>query len=159
MEAGKRESWERIVKVQELKAQEERDRNNVAPSDVPTGPGGPDATSRQPPAVVTQLMPPAASAEPTQPAISTEPTPGPSTASDVGARADAKLLRSLHVSELQAWISEHKLSMPKAKRKEDLIVFIVKSTEFAQVSKSTIEKIIEKRKENKGPQKQPARLP
>ncbi|KAH9041229.1 hypothetical protein EDB85DRAFT_2139893 [Lactarius pseudohatsudake] len=132
---------------------------DVAPSDVPTGPGGPDATSRQPPAVVTQLMPPAASAEPTQPAVSTEPTPGPSTASDVGARADAKLLRSLHVSELQAWISEHKLSMPKAKRKEDLVVFIVKSTEFAQVSKSTIEKIIEKRKENKGPQKQPARLP
>ncbi|KAH9045131.1 hypothetical protein EDB85DRAFT_2137224 [Lactarius pseudohatsudake] len=45
---------------------------------------------------------------------------------------------------------------PVTPLKEDLVVFIVKSTEFAQVSKSTIEKIIEKRKENKGPQKQPA---
>ncbi|KAH9077546.1 hypothetical protein EDB83DRAFT_2311286 [Lactarius deliciosus] len=132
---------------------------DVAPSDVPTGSAGPDATSRLPPAVVTKPTPPAASAEPTQPAASTEPTPGPSTASDEGARTDAKSLKSLHVPELQAWISEHKLSMPKSKRKEDLIASIVKSTEFAQVSKSAIKKIIEKRKENKGPQKQLARLP
>ncbi|KAH9070812.1 hypothetical protein EDB83DRAFT_2517992 [Lactarius deliciosus] len=117
---------------------------DVAPSDVPTGSAGPDATSCLPPAVVTKPTPPAASAEPTQPAASTEPTPGPSTASDEGARADAKSLKSLHVPELQAWISEHKLSMPKSKRKEDLIASIVKSTEFAQVSKSAIEKIIEK---------------
>ncbi|KAF8273755.1 hypothetical protein EI94DRAFT_1794796 [Lactarius quietus] len=71
-----------------------------------------------------------------QPATNTEPS--------TSTGLDAMLLKTLQVPELQAWISSHGLVMPKSKHKDDLIVTIVSSPEFMQVTKSTIEEIIEK---------------
>ncbi|KAI9428865.1 hypothetical protein H4582DRAFT_2090797 [Lactarius indigo] len=114
---------------------------NTDASNTPNVPAGTDTTSSQ------------------QPASSAESTQGPSTVLDEGARADITSLKLLHVPELMAWMNENKLIIPKSKRKDDLIVAIVKSSEFAQVSKSIIEKIVEQRKLKKGPQKQIAALP
>ncbi|KAI9439446.1 hypothetical protein BJY52DRAFT_1229618 [Lactarius psammicola] len=71
-----------------------------------------------------------------------------------GIRADAASLKLLQVSELLAWMSDNKLAMPKSKRKDDLITAIVKSSEFAQVTRSTIQEIVENRKSKKAPKMQ-----
>ncbi|KAF8264808.1 hypothetical protein EI94DRAFT_1805298 [Lactarius quietus] len=89
-----------------------------------------------------------------QPAAGTEPMQEPSVALDEGARADAIFLRLLQIPELLAWINDNKISIPKLKRKDDIIAAIIQTPEFAQVSKSTIEQIVEQRKLKKGP-KQP----
>ncbi|KAI9452381.1 hypothetical protein BJY52DRAFT_1190328 [Lactarius psammicola] len=89
-----------------------------------------------------------------QPAASTEPTHEPSAALVQGIRADAASLKLLQVLELLAWMSDNKLAMPKSKRKDDLITAIVKSSEFAQVTRSTIQEIVENRKSKKAPKTQ-----
>ncbi|KAH9030364.1 hypothetical protein EDB85DRAFT_1891659 [Lactarius pseudohatsudake] len=89
-----------------------------------------------------------------QPAARTGPTQEPSVALDEGTRADAASLKDLHVAELLTWLGDNKLSAPKSKRKDDLIAAIVKSSEFAQVSKSAIQEIIQNRKMTKGSKKQ-----
>ncbi|KAH9011260.1 hypothetical protein EDB85DRAFT_2160198 [Lactarius pseudohatsudake] len=89
-----------------------------------------------------------------QPAARTGPTQEPSVALDEGTRADAASLKDLHVAELLTWLGNNKLSAPKSKRKDDLIAAIVKSSEFAQVSKSAIQEIIQNRKMTKGSKKQ-----
>ncbi|KAI9429866.1 hypothetical protein H4582DRAFT_2088172 [Lactarius indigo] len=61
-------------------------------------------------------------------------------------------LRLLQVSELLAWFGDNNISTLKAKHKDDLIAAIVKSPEFASISKSTIKEIIEEHKK-KGLQK------
>ncbi|KAF8262989.1 hypothetical protein EI94DRAFT_1704351 [Lactarius quietus] len=60
------------------------------------------------------------------------------------AGVDAVSLKTLQVPELQAWISSHGLVMPKSKRKDDLIMVIVSSPKFMQVTKLTIEDIVKK---------------
>ncbi|KAI9442454.1 hypothetical protein H4582DRAFT_2054893 [Lactarius indigo] len=114
---------------------------NTDASNTPNVPAGTDTTSSQ------------------QPASSAESTQRPSMVLDEGAHADITSLKLLHVPELMAWMNENKLIIPKSKHKDDLIVAIVKSSEFTQVSKSIIKKIVEQRKLKKGPQKQIAALP
>ncbi|KAH9013656.1 hypothetical protein EDB85DRAFT_2158039 [Lactarius pseudohatsudake] len=89
-----------------------------------------------------------------QPTAGTGPTQEPSVALDEDTRADAASLKDLHVSELLTWLGDNKLSVPKSKRKDDLIAAIVKSLEFAQVSKSAIQEIVQNRKMTKGSKKQ-----
>ncbi|KAN0133528.1 hypothetical protein V8E53_008696 [Lactarius tabidus] len=89
-----------------------------------------------------------------QPANSIEPSPtldqGPSLIHSLqDACTVATLLKSLHTVELQAWISGHRLSMQKWKRKDDLIAAIAKSSQFTQVTKASIDEIIEKCKQKK----------
>ncbi|KAN0129807.1 hypothetical protein V8E53_012377 [Lactarius tabidus] len=89
-----------------------------------------------------------------QPANSIEPSAtldqGPSLIHSLqDACTVAALLKSLHTVELQAWISGHRLSMPKWKHKDDLIAAIAKSSQFTQVTKASIDEIIEKHKQKK----------
>ncbi|KAF8268369.1 hypothetical protein EI94DRAFT_1785947 [Lactarius quietus] len=120
------------------------------------GAGGPPrpkdnvtATAPEPPKELTE------STIHQQPATGTEPMQEPSVALDEGARADAISLRLLQILELLAWINDNKIAIPKLKRKDDIIAAIIQTPEFAQVSKSTIEQIIEQHKLKKGP-KQPS---
>ncbi|KAI9429118.1 hypothetical protein H4582DRAFT_2065756 [Lactarius indigo] len=92
-----------------------------------------------------------------QSATTTEPTE-PSAGLDEGTHAHVASLKLLQVSELLAWFGDNKISIPKVKRKDDLIAVIVKSPEFASISESTVKEIIEKRKK-KGSQKPLAALP
>ncbi|KAI9447547.1 hypothetical protein H4582DRAFT_2051286 [Lactarius indigo] len=92
-----------------------------------------------------------------QSATTTEPME-PSAGLDEGTHACVASLKLLQVSELLAWFGDNKISIPKAKRKDDLIAVIVKSPEFASISESTVKEIIEKRKK-KGSQKPLAALP
>ncbi|KAH9017035.1 hypothetical protein EDB85DRAFT_2155471 [Lactarius pseudohatsudake] len=85
-----------------------------------------------------------------QPAVNTGPTQEPSAALDEGTRADAASLKHLQVSELLTWIGDNKISAPKSKRKDDLVAAILESLEFAQVSKSTIQEIVDNCKPKKG---------
>ncbi|KAF8262065.1 hypothetical protein EI94DRAFT_1809356 [Lactarius quietus] len=78
-----------------------------------------------------------------QPAVDTELTQEPSAALHKGARADAISLKLLQIPELLAWANDNKLTIPKLKRKDDIIAAIVQTPEFIQVSKSTIDQIIE----------------
>ncbi|KAH8997728.1 hypothetical protein EDB86DRAFT_3076549 [Lactarius hatsudake] len=105
----------------------------------------------------TPEVPTGANSTNQQPAASTEPT-GPSAGLDEGARADSASLKLLQVHELQALISDNNISTLKStKRKDDLIVAIVTSSEFSHILKSTVMGIVERRK--KGPKKQIAALP
>ncbi|KAH8991732.1 hypothetical protein EDB86DRAFT_3079591 [Lactarius hatsudake] len=108
----------------------------IAPTSTPVAPTENDSTSTH------------------QPAARTEPMLEPSVALDEGTRADAASLKNLQVSELLTWISDNKLSALKSKRKDELIAVIVKSTEFAQVSKLAIQEIIDNRKTTKRPKRQ-----
>ncbi|KAH8979593.1 hypothetical protein EDB86DRAFT_3088674 [Lactarius hatsudake] len=108
----------------------------IAPTSTPAAPTENDSTSAH------------------QPATGTEPMLEPSVALDEGTRADAVLLKNLQVSELLTWIGDNKLSAPKSKHKDELIAVIVKSTEFAQVSKLAIQEIIDNRKTTKRPKRQ-----
>ncbi|KAH9036407.1 hypothetical protein EDB84DRAFT_1560889 [Lactarius hengduanensis] len=94
-----------------------------------------------------------------QPAVNTGPTQEPSAALDEGTRADAASLKHLQVSELLTWIGDNKISVPKSKRKDDLVAAILESPEFAQVSKSTIQEIVDNRKPKKGSKRQLAAPP
>ncbi|KAH8993197.1 hypothetical protein EDB92DRAFT_1944796 [Lactarius akahatsu] len=89
-----------------------------------------------------------------QPTTGTGPAQEPSVALDEGTRADAASLKDLHVAELLTWLGNNKLSVLKSKCKDNLIVVIVKSSEFTQVSKSAIQEIIQNRKMMKGSKKQ-----
>ncbi|KAF8258194.1 hypothetical protein EI94DRAFT_1815874 [Lactarius quietus] len=77
-------------------------------------------------------------------AVDTELTQEPSVALHKGARADATSLKLLQTLKLLAWANDNKLTIPKLKRKDDIIAAIIVTPEFAQVSKSTIDQIIEK---------------
>ncbi|KAH9015968.1 hypothetical protein EDB83DRAFT_2321238 [Lactarius deliciosus] len=114
--------------------------NVIAPTRAPEAPTEKASTSAQ------------------QPTANTESTQEPSAALDEGTRADAASLKHLQVSELLAWIGDNKLSAPKSKRKDELIAAIVGSPEFAQVSKSAIQEIIDNRKVRKGSKRQLAAL-
>ncbi|KAH9029645.1 hypothetical protein EDB85DRAFT_1891914 [Lactarius pseudohatsudake] len=111
-----------------------------------------------------------------QPAVNTGPTQEPSAALDEGTRADAASLKHLQVSEPLTWIGDNKISAPKSKRKDgvsylefelqgnvnhgtDLVAAILESPEFAQVSKSTIQEIVDNRKPKKGSKRQLAAPP
>ncbi|KAF8262007.1 hypothetical protein EI94DRAFT_1809450 [Lactarius quietus] len=78
-----------------------------------------------------------------QPAVDTELTQEPSAVLHKGACANAISLKLLQIMELLAWANDNKLTIPKLKRKDDIIVAIVQTPEFIQVSKSTIDQIIE----------------
>ncbi|KAH9024041.1 hypothetical protein EDB83DRAFT_2320137 [Lactarius deliciosus] len=99
--------------------------NVIAPTRAPEAPTEKASTSAQ------------------QPTANTESTQEPSAALDEGTCADAASLKHLQVSELLAWIGDNKLSAPKSKCKDELIVAIVGSPEFVQVSKSAIQEIID----------------
>ncbi|KAF8261816.1 hypothetical protein EI94DRAFT_1705236 [Lactarius quietus] len=79
-------------------------------------------------------------------AVDTELMQEPSVALHKGARADATSLKLLQIPELLARANDNKLTIPKLKRKDDIIAAIVVTLEFAQVSKSTIDQIIEQHK-------------
>ncbi|KAH9011010.1 hypothetical protein EDB85DRAFT_2160443 [Lactarius pseudohatsudake] len=81
--------------------------------------------------------------------IQSTATTEPSTGLDEGARASAASLRLLLVSELLACFGDNKITLPKSKRKEDLVTAIVESPELAHISESTVKEIIEKRKKPK----------
>ncbi|KAH9009654.1 hypothetical protein EDB85DRAFT_2162460 [Lactarius pseudohatsudake] len=81
--------------------------------------------------------------------IQSTATTEPSMGLDEGARASAASLKLLHVSELQACFSDNKITLPKSKRKDDLITAIFESPELAHISESTVKEIIEKRKKPK----------
>ncbi|KAI9439804.1 hypothetical protein H4582DRAFT_2056505 [Lactarius indigo] len=115
--------------------------NTIAPTSIPAASTENDSTSAH------------------QPAAETEPTQEPSVALDEGTRADATSLKCLQVSELLTWISDNKLSAPKSRRKDELIAAIVKSSEFAHVSKSAIQEIVDNRKVVKGSKRQLAAAP
>ncbi|KAI9429042.1 hypothetical protein H4582DRAFT_2090247 [Lactarius indigo] len=110
--------------------------NVTAPTSTPEPPPENDLTSTQRPAPGAGSM------------------QGPSPALDEGSRTDAALLRLLQVSELLTLIGNNKLNAPKSRCKDELIAAIVNSPEFTQVSKSTIQEIVESRKLKKGSKRQ-----
>ncbi|KAH9077679.1 hypothetical protein EDB83DRAFT_2311388 [Lactarius deliciosus] len=110
------------------------------------------------PTPITNVIAPTRAPEAPTEKASTKSTQEPSAALDEGTRADAASLKHLQVSELLAWIGDNKLSAPKSKRKDELIAAIVGSPEFAQVSKSAIQEIIDNRKVRKGSKRQLAAL-
>ncbi|KAF8272679.1 hypothetical protein EI94DRAFT_1795895 [Lactarius quietus] len=79
-------------------------------------------------------------------AVDTELMQEPSVALHEGARANATSLKLLQIPELLAWANDNKLTILKLKRKDDIITAIIVTPEFVQVSKSTIDQIIEQHK-------------